>query len=154
MNRLTQVISLSAYIGISIGFSACASAGPSKAVARYVASQPKYAAYTTPSGKHVIPARPVAAERPVMYPPLAAFENVKGTIKVCFKVSRHGKVESPHIVSENIFGGEGSHRKRAIAELDQSAIEAARGMEYSPKTIDGKPVPGKDCQDISFNLKR
>jgi len=146
--RLKTVINISASVVAATMLSACASGGHLSLATRALNNESKYAAYITPSGQHIVPARPFKPVPPI-YPPEAMYLGTVGEFRVCFDINKNGQVENPRIVKQ-----QGNAKGKGFAQLRYEVLRIIKRWYYAPKTIDGKPVAGKDCQNINFTINR
>lgn len=75
-----------------------------------------------------------------VYPILARMEGVEGDITVGFVITDTGDVANPFIL------------KGESVLLANAALEAVAGWKFSPALKDGKPVPVKTVQVMTFSL--
>lgn len=84
---------------------------------------------------------------PPLYPPQANYQDVQGSVYVCFTVESDGSVFSPYV-------------KRASTPqvrrmLGQAALKNILQWKFFPRKVNGKPVATRPvCQTIQFILPR
>jgi TonB family protein len=81
-------------------------------------------------------------QRAPKYPPLARMSGVTGTVRVEVFIDKDGKVRDARIYMD----------PGTNAGLEEAAIEAVRGSEFSPTTIDGQPVAVRIIVPYEFRL--
>jgi protein TonB len=80
--------------------------------------------------KHVIP----------VYPPAAREAKISGIVILEVEIGVEGFVQEARVV-------------RSIPELDDAALEAVKQWEYTPRRVDGEPMPVKMTVTIQFSLQ-
>ncbi len=83
---------------------------------------------------------------PPIYPPLAAYQGVQGTVETCFMVEPDGSVASPHVTQAS--------SPQARRMLAQAALRTILQWKFFPQKVDGKPVAARACQPIKFTLPK
>ncbi len=82
---------------------------------------------------------------PPIYPPLAQYQGVQGTVTTCFTVEPDGSVASPHVTHAS--------SPQARRMLAQAALQTILQWKFFPQKINGKPVATKGvCQPILFHM--
>lgn len=76
------------------------------------------------------------------YPPLARMSGVTGTVRVEVFIDKDGKVRDARTYMDS-----GTN-----AGLEEAAIEAVKGSEFAPATIDGQPVAVRIIVPYHFRL--
>ncbi len=87
-----------------------------------------------------VPPQRRRAEAP-RYPVPLKQAHVTGTVKIHFLITREGKVKHPRIL------------RSPHPLFSHSTMEAVRKWEFSPATLDGKPVSVWARQEIPFSLR-
>ena len=80
--------------------------------------------------KHVAP----------VYPPAAREAKISGIVILEVEIGVEGRVQEARVL-------------RSIPELDDAALEAVRQWEYTPRRVDGEPMPVKMSVTIQFSLQ-
>lgn len=80
-----------------------------------------------------------------LYPPVAEYRGVQGTVTTCFTVAADGSVRDPRVVRASSPAA-----RRYFAE---AALRAVAQWKYFPRTVDGRPIATSDvCDVIRFRL--
>ncbi len=78
---------------------------------------------------------------PPMYPPLAQSRRLEGVVKVEFTVGEAGSVNGPVVVYSQPPG-----------IFDRAVLSAIRHWKFESKVVDGKAVPWRTLQTVSFRM--
>ncbi len=82
---------------------------------------------------------------PPVYPPLAQYQGVQGSVTTCFTVEPDGSVASPHVTQAS--------SPQARRMLARAALQTILQWKFFPRKINGKPVATKGiCQSILFHM--
>lgn len=76
-----------------------------------------------------------------MYPPLARSRRLEGVVKVEFTVGEDGSVNGPVVVYSQPPG-----------IFDRAVLSAIRHWKFESKVVDGKAVPWRTLQTVSFRM--
>ena len=76
-----------------------------------------------------------------VYPPFAIASRTQGIVIIEATISEDGRVINARVL-------------RSIALLDQAALEAVRQWEFTPTTLNGRPVPVIMTVTVNFTLNR
>jgi TonB family protein len=87
----------------------------------------------------------LASPLDVAYPPLLRQAGIEGDVVLEFVVDATGRVDSASVIV--IPGAEPVHRA-----LEASAARAIRNARYQPAVVNGRPVPLRIRQTVSFRL--
>ena len=79
-----------------------------------------------------------------LYPPQAAYQNITGTVKVCFTVEPDGSVANPYVTRAS------SPQVRQM--LGNAALKTILQWKFFPQKVNGKPVAAPACQPIKFRM--
>jgi len=80
-------------------------------------------------------------QKQIRYPAKARMNNIEGTIRVRFHITKKGDVENVKTLNSLGYG------------LDEEAIRVAKLAKFKPGKIDGKPVRVKFTIPLQFNIK-
>jgi protein TonB len=91
-----------------------------------------------PGSPQTAPATKVKHVTPV-YPAAAREAKVSGTVTLDVEIGVDGRVQDARVV-------------QSIPELDEAALQAVRQWEYTPRRINGEPIPVSMTVTIQFSL--
>jgi TonB family protein len=91
-------------------------------------------------GGNVAPPRKVKDQRPV-YPADAKAAGIQGIVIAEVRIAPDGRVDRAHVV-------------RSVPELDQAALDAIHGWEFTPTLMNGQPVPVVMTVTVQFALQQ